>query len=303
MAHVQLTIPIAIWLGATPRERDDFYLNAGFDPNLPVVDNGTDSMTVRFTQASVPGFPHTAEAPFTPEIPGTFAVGGLQAGDDLRDFQTASLIGSNPITDEFGIPGGLPGAAGAGTALAIAGRALKIALGGGGGRIIAATWNSLPSIARSALTQIGIGVGALIAFNGDIPFITLPGQGDPGSEGAIVPGGRPVDIQVGVSPLQAVQVVGSWVANGVTFYRLADGKLAVQNKKGRWKVWRPKRPIVLYADGASSLKTMLRADKALNRQAKKIAAMLNRRSGIKKTPKKDTRPIIIQRGSGQIIDV
>jgi hypothetical protein len=112
-----------------------------------------------------------------------------------------------------------------------------------------------------------------------------------------------VDIQVvSPSPLQQVQVVGSWVANGVTFYRLADGKLAVQNKKGRWKVWRPKKPIVLYADGASNLKTMLRADKALNKQAKKIAAMLNRRAPKRRTSKKDDQPTIIVQGSGRVID-
>jgi hypothetical protein len=155
---------------------------------------------------------------------------------------------------------------------------------------------------------VGIGVGALVAFNGDIPFITLPGQGstvvapfDASSEGgAVMPS---VDIQVvAPSPLQQVQVVGSWVANGVTFYRLADGKLAVQNKKGRWKVWRPKKPIVLYADGASNLKTMLRADKALNKQAKKIAAMLNRRAPKRRTSKKDDQPTIIVQGSGRVID-
>lgn len=95
-----------------------------------------------------------------------------------------------------------------------------------------------------------------------------------------------------------------WIANGVVFYRILEsGRLAVQNKKGRWRVWKPRRPIVLYADGARDLKTMLRADKALNKQSKKIASMLNRRSGTRKTTKKDTRPIIIQRGSGQVIDV
>jgi len=226
------------------------------------------------------------------------AVVGPQAGDDLRDFETVSLTGANPVTDEFGIAV----APVAGTALAIAGRTLRLILGGGGGRLTLAIWNSLPQLARSALTQIGIGVGALIAFNGDIPFITLPGQGDL-DKPFIGPPEAPVDIQVSGHAMHGAAIVGGWVANGVQFYRLADGKIAVQNKKGRWKVWKPKKPIVLYANGASSLKTMLRADKALNKQAKKIAAMLNRRSGTKKSAPKTTRPIIIQRGSGQIIDV
>jgi len=301
MAHAQLNLPMSIWQSATAQEKDDFFLNAGFDPNIAVIDNGTDGLTVRLTQASVPGFPHQVAAEDVSEIPGTF---GLQAGDDLRDFQTVSLTGDNPITDEFGVA---VGSANPGTALAIAGRALRLIMGGGGGRLLAASWNSLPSVARSALTQVGIGVGALIAFNGDIPFITLPGQGDPSSEGAIVPGGRAVDIQVGVrpQPMMGVQVVGSWNTNpknpelGVTFYRLSNGWLAVQNKKGRWKTWKPKRPIVMYASGASDLKTMLRADKALNKQAKKIDAMLNRRVRRRRTPQKPA--IIVESGPGSVI--
>jgi len=292
-----LTVPISIWLDATPGERDAFYLQAGFDPNLPVIDNGTDSMTVRFRQEPVPFIPAGRGGGDPNPIPG--------AGDDLRDFraQDVSLTGDNAVTDEFGVPI----AAGTGVALEMAGRALKIILGGGGGRLTAATWNSLPAFVRTVLVQAGIGIGAMIAFNGDIPFITLPGQGNgleraDGSDASLIEPFAAIDIQVGRNPLQPVQVVGTWVANGVTFYRLADGKLAVQNKRGRWKVWRPKRPIVLYADGASSLKTMLRADKALNKQAKKIAAMLNRRAPRRKTSKADPQNLIIQ-GKGRIIDV
>ena len=88
-------------------------------------------------------------------------------------------------------------------------------------------------------------------------------------------------------------VVGSWTANGVTFYRLADGRLAVQNKRGRWKVWRPKKPIVLYASGAKDLNTMLRADRALNTQAKKIAAVLNRRAKPRQRAIKAAAPTVI----------
>lgn len=296
----QLQIPLNIWLASTPDERDGFYLSAGFDPNLPVIDNGTDSMTVRFRQ----------DAPATSVPVGPVAnPAGPQAGDDLRDFQNVSLLtGDNPVTDEFGVPV-------AGTALAIAGRALKIILGGGGGRILAATWNSLPSIARSALTQVGIGVGALIAFNGDIPFITLPGQGggfDASQEGAsIMPTSPQVDIQIGghlPTSLNA-HIVGSWNTNknnpadGVTFYRLSNGWLAVQKKNGSWKTWKPKRPIVLYADGASNLKTMLRADKALSKQAKKLAAMLNRRAPKPRKTAPKSIPINIVQGSGRVIDV
>jgi len=296
----QLSIPLSIWLSATPSERDSFYLSAGFDPNLPVVDNGTDTNFVRFRQDPVPvvaDAPLLAEPAFVPAP----AIAGPQAGDDLRDFvQPVSvdprLTGDNPVTDEFGAP-----VAGAG--IAVAGRALRLILGGGGGRLTAAIWNSLPSLVRTALTQVGIGVGALIAFNGDIPFITLPGQGDSLPAPFVGPSAT-LDIPMGsANPMQGAQVVGSWVANGVTFYRLLDGKIAVQNKKGRWKVWRPKRPIVLYADGASSLKTMLRADKALNKQAKKIAAMLNRRAPRRKNAAAASNTPIILGNNARVVDV
>jgi len=73
-------------------------------------------------------------------------------------------------------------------------------------------------------------------------------------------------------------IIGSWVANGVTFYRLSDGKLAVQSKHGKWKVWRPKKPIVIMPGGVGSIRTLLRADAVITRQSKKLANMLNRRA-------------------------
>jgi len=141
-------------------------------------------------------------------------------------------------------------------------------------------WAQIPRPIQIVLASIGIGVGTDILM--DIP-------GVPG-EGRILPfGGDGLDIP-GHADIEGVHlgahVIGSWVANGVTFYRLSDGKLAVRNKKGRWKVWRPKRPIVLYSDGAKDMKTMLRADAALQRQAKKIATMLNRRTKPRASRKK-----------------
>jgi len=298
-----LTVPFNIWIAATRDERDAMFLNAGFNPDVVTHDNGTTPEAVRFRQGPLPGAAPGDDRMTAAmvDVPLPPAAGGIQSGDDTRDFQNVSLTGDNPVLDEMGIPV-------AGTAIAIAGRALRLIMGGGGGRLTAALWNSLPSLARSALVQVGIGVGALIAFNGDIPFITLPGQGtavapiDAQQEGggAIATTGNQVDIQIGSGPLVPHHFVGSWVANGVRFYRLVDGKLAVQNKKGRWKIWRPKRPIVLYADGASNLKTMLRADKALNKQAKHIASMLNRRAPRRKPAEKPKETIIVEAHSRQV---
>jgi len=293
----QLQVPISIWLSSTPDERDGFYLAAGFDPSLPVVDNGTDTTTVRFRQDS----PVAALSVSDPVSVAPVAIaGGMQAGDDLRDFQQVStLTGDNPVTDEFGIAA----PASFGVALAMAGRALRIIMGGGGGRLAAATWNALPALVRSALTQAGIGIGAFIAFNGDIPFITLPGQGGPGDPLLPMPQNG-VDIQVGGHAMHAAAVVGSWNTNpkdpsmGVTFYRLANGWLAVQKKNGSWKTWKPKKPIVLYADGAKDLKTLVKAERAVTKQAKALAKIINRRAAPKKRSTAATHsPIILGRNA------
>jgi len=166
--------------------------------------------------------------------------------------------------------GAIGGAVAVGAGLAAARSLLRLALAGGT-RITTRVWNQLPGWAQTALAVVGITVGTEIALD------ALP---DDALGGGIIPGfglpdgpGFPT-----IGTLTGVQVVGSWMANGVRFYRLSDGRFAVQNSKGRWKVWRPKKPIVLYADGASSLKTMLKADTALNKQSKRLAKMLNRRA-------------------------
>jgi hypothetical protein len=292
----QLQIPLSIWLESTPDERDGFYQAAGFDPNLPVIDAGTDTSFVRFRQdepMAVVQEQIAAQIPF----PSTTAP---QPGDDLRDFEPTAFF--NPAVNGAGTSIPQPAAT-----VSVAGRALRLILGGGGGRLTAAIWNSLPSPVRTALTQVGIGVGTWVAFRGDIPIITLPGQGNGDSAFESETGGplqtRTVDIQIGEHVMHGAAVVGFWVANGVTFYRLQDGKIAVQNKKGRWKVWKPKKPIVLYADGASNLKTMLRADKALNKQAKKIASMLNRRAPRRKTSTPSSSTPVILGNNARVVDV
>ena len=169
--------------------------------------------------------------------------------------------------------------------------------------ITATAWGQLPGWARAALAGAGFGIGFDIALSGDIPLITLPFQGGDGGElqladepfGPVLP---PAQQHIDIPGVHlGAHVIGSWVANGVTFYRLSDGKLAVQNLKGRWKVWRPKKPIVLYSTGAVDLKTLLRADAVLNRQAKRIARLLNRRAP--RSPRKSPEPktvIIAQDG-------
>jgi hypothetical protein len=82
----------------------------------------------------------------------------------------------------------------------------------------------------------------------------------------------------GGSSIHPGQVVKSWEANGVDFVRLADGRIGAYSKKrGSWKYWRPKKPIVMYSGGSSNLKTLLKADKAAEKQLRRLKKAIDRR--------------------------
>ena len=134
---------------------------------------------------------------------------------------------------------------------------------GVGTRFGAAQWARIPSWIKVGLAFLGIQEGMEFVLDGDDETALVP-QASGGS--LVLQDGLPAG------------VIGSWTANGVTFYRLVDGRLAVQNKRGRWKVWRPKKPIVIFAGGVGDLRTLLRADKAIDAQSKKLDNMLNRRT-------------------------
>lgn len=210
----------------------------------------------------------------------------VEPGADLRDLgspMTRLAPGGAIVPGPMpGPSGGLPVVFGAGALLA---RFLPGVMGGTFRTFIGTftrgttiAWSQLPSWLRQALGAIGITTAIDI-------LVDLPGPGVrdilPGGNGGFPefhgPGGHP-----------GIVIVGGWVANGVQFYRLSDGKLAVQNKLGRWKVWRPKKPIVIMPTGAGDLRTLLRADKVLNTQAKRIASMLNRRA----TPRRSRKPAV-----------
>jgi len=229
---------------------------------------------------------------------GADAAASMTEGQDLRDLITITegvgLGGNEPMPQLGDIGEVVTGAVAAVGLVPLAFQVLKVLMGSAV-RITARHWSALPGWARTALVGVGLGVGAEAILTGDIPLITLPGQGD-GGDGlpALIGPVLGADLDVPGVHLGA-HVVGSWIANGVTFYRLSDGKLAVQNKKGRWKVWRPKKPIVLMPSGANDLRTLLRADAVLNRQSKRIAQMLNRRAGARtrKAPKVVEKTVVV----------
>lgn len=147
-------------------------------------------------------------------------------------------------------------------------------------------WDSLPDWVRTAMGLVGL-TGAAIVIDqvSDVPLIPGGGNGAPHMPLHLVDGHL------------GDHIVGGWNANGVTFYRLMSGKLAVQNKKGRWKVWMPKKPIVLMPGGAKNLKTLLRADAVLNKQSKSLQKMLNRRAPRPKRAPAQPKAIIVEQHS------
>lgn len=171
--------------------------------------------------------------------------------------------------------------------------AILRAIMGRASRITREHWDRLPGWAQQALTFGGFVVGGDLAL--EIPgipgesFILDQFQG----------GGPTIPFGAMGSGGMGVTIIGGWNANGVRFYRLSNGSLAVKNKKGRWKVWKPKKPIVIYPGGASNLRTLLKADKAVDNQIKKLKKIINRRN----PPRRQNKPKMIDGATGSIIQV
>jgi len=126
-------------------------------------------------------------------------------------------------------------------------------------------WRAIPSWVKWALALIGLSEGSQVLLegggNGAVPGLDLiPGPGIP--------------VEGGVMGLGET-VVGSWNTcpdapeYGVTFYRLSSGRIAVVNKQGRLRIWKPKSPVVLYSN-PKDLQDVFAADRIIKRQAKKI---------------------------------
>lgn len=161
-------------------------------------------------------------------------------------------------------------------------------IAGPGGRIAASRWQTLPGPIRGVLTALGVTEGLDILVSGvDLPSPSdvpeLFGSGSDDLEDAVIreyAGGGGVDVFNGGGGMVpfGVTILHHWTANGVRFVRLSNGMLGAESRRKGWKFWRPKKPIVLFAGGAGNLRTFLRADRALNNQAKQLQKALNRRA-------------------------
>ena len=84
-------------------------------------------------------------------------------------------------------------------------------------------------------------------------------------------------------------ITKTWTSNGMQFGRLSDGRNFAVKLDGTITFWRPKRPIVIFRGGAGDLRTFLKADGALNRQAKKLSKALARRAPRRRAPRPTSR--------------
>jgi len=196
-----------------------------------------------------------------------------EPGADLRDVGGAGVASGPGIFEDDPFSSGLEGLPQAG--LVTVAMSLLRAFMRSPGRITAATWNLLPGWAKTTLVQAGIGIGTLITIDqftggdteeraGVTPMLPSPIGGEAHLD---LPG-----IHLGA------HVIGGWVANGVPFYKLSNGYIAVKKKNGTIKVYKPPKPIVLMPTGSGDLRTLLRADAVITKQAKKIRQMLDRRA-------------------------
>lgn len=189
----------------------------------------------------------------------------MEAGADLRDFYPGGDLGGGDaaMLAALEVPQDVNlqfGEVSLNDLLARIPPELRSMVGGWfGSKVGKVGWSALPTWLKAVLIGIGVVAGTAIVVG------VARNIGSNGS-GAVIQGAP------------GVPVIGQWTANGVTFYRLMDGRISVVNSKGRVKTWRPKKPIVLYANGAGSLNTYLRADSALNKQSKRLQKALNRRA-------------------------
>jgi len=225
-----------------------------------------------------------------------------QEGVDLRDIPTvqpSATSGTDPWwgfaaeTEPVSSAGAPAGVSQIGL-IALALRTL-LAMVGRGGRVTRLAYSRLATWQKFVLQGAGVVIGTILSnelvdslMGGDdggdgVPQAQLP----TGATGIVPRIGQHMDIE-GVH--LGAHIIGQWVANGVTFYKLSDGKQAVRRKNGTWRIWKPKKPIVLYSDGSSNLKTLLRADAAVTRQAKKLYAMLQRRANPTRRRRKAPEP-------------
>lgn len=172
----------------------------------------------------------------------------------------ARMVGG-PSPAPFPIPGVGVGA-GAGLLLGAAGVA---------GAVIPRILPKVLPLIRKIAPFVAAGTAGYAVSEAGEPGVALgpplgPGGGIEPSIGPLwrFPWGAPPD-------LPREWIAYSWNTGTAEFYRLIDGRIAVQNKKGVWKIYRPAKHLVISKNPRT--RTLIKAEKRLNKIIKGLARM------------------------------
>lgn len=130
---------------------------------------------------------------------------------------------------------------------------------------------------RGAATMIGgglaAGLGAAELGTSDVDILGTPAweMFQRGGAGSLMGPGLPV---------MDGRIPGDWIAYSwdtgtATFYRLIDGRIAVQRRNGIWKVYRPQKHIVVPRN--PRIGTLIRADKRVGRMLNSLKKRIGRK--------------------------
>lgn len=148
------------------------------------------------------------------------------------------------------------------------------------------TWDKLPSWAKWLLVGLGVAAGVAIVVDtlpADVAAAAAAAAGLASKLGISIPG-----LGGGGGP-PGVTVAKSWNTGNVTFYLATTGRIYWKKKNGVWKSRRPPKPIVMFK-GKMSLKTFLKADRAVKLEAAKIKAAVAKSNAMVQRKLAETRP-------------
>ena len=182
-------------------------------------------------------------------------------------------------------------------------------------------WNSIDPLLRNSLYALS--VGAADVAEELVPEIIddlLRGRGQ--NETVVEITGTPQQLLQleggnGMNGLTLVPGLGNlppgvWIVKwwraprdgGVLFYKFSNGLIAVQKLDGTWKVYRPRKPIVLYAGVGNNRRSIMRAAHVVRGEVKAWKSMekffgMQRRRALP-APKR-AKTVIVEHGSGSVI--
>ena len=173
---------------------------------------------------------------------------------------------------------------------------VRAARGAQGGYLVRAS--TIPGWLRAGLNLAGVAALADLFIPDDILGNVAEAAGLPGQSGGVwanSPYGTPTKTWQTVNNGTTIEFASFHTPNGTM-----NG---VRRKDGSYRYWRPKKPIVLMPGGASDLRTLIRADKAVDRQLKTLKKVIDRRYPRRRSPaprRSGGGTTIIETGPGSV---